>query len=229
MFVPIGTEEETPRLRFPVVTVTLAGLNSIVFLLEAYILFTGGEEALNGFITSFGVVPAAVSGGQRLHTLFTSMFLHGGVSHIVFNLLYLLSFGDNIEDRLGPWRYLVFYLLTGLLAAFAQVGVNPASEIPSVGASGAVAGVLAGYILLCPRGIVRMLLFMGPWTRVRRVPALMYVGIWFVTQFFNGVLSLGVATAETGGVAYWAHIGGFVGGLVLAWLYKQFVEAESEV
>jgi len=229
MFVPIGTEEEIPRRRFPVVTVILAALNSLVFLLEVYILLTGGEEALNGFITSFGVVPAAIAGGQSLYTLFTSMFVHGGLTHVAFNMLYLLAFGDNVEDRLGRWRYVIFYLLAGLVAALAQIAVDPTSQVPSVGASGAIAGVLSGYILLFPQGVVRMFLFMGPLTRIRRVPAVMYIAFWFITQFFNGVLSLGVATAETGGVAYWAHIGGFGAGLALAWLYKQFIGKESEV
>lgn len=224
MFVPIGTEEKVPRQRFPVVTVILVALNSLVFLVEAYILLTEGERALSGFITSFGVVPATVASGRRLYTLFTSMFVHGSLTHVAFNMVYLLGFGDNVEDRLGRWRYVIFYLLAGLLAAFAQIATDPASQVPTVGASGAIAGILSGYILFFPRGVVRMFLFLGPWTRIRRVPALMYVAFWFITQFFNGVLSLGVVTAETGGVAYWAHIGGFGAGLVLAWLYKQFLE-----
>jgi membrane associated rhomboid family serine protease len=229
VFVPIGTEEREPRRRFPFVTATLVALNSLVFLVEAYILFTGGEGALNDFIMSFGVVPAVIVTGRRLHTLFTSMFVHGGVTHIAFNMLYLLAFGDNIEDRLGSRRYVIFYMLAGLLAAFAQIAVDPGSQVPSVGASGAIAGILAGYILLFPQGVVRMFLFLGPWTRIRRVPAVMYVAFWFITQFFNGVLSLGVATAETGGVAYWAHIGGFGAGLVLTWFHKQFRGKEAKV
>lgn len=234
MFIPVGTEEPTPRRRFPWVTVSLVGLNIAVFLLEMLILFTGGERALGTFFVAYGVVPAAISSGQSIVipfylTLFTGMFVHGSLTHIGFNMLYLLAFGDNLEDRLGHGRYLIFYLLTGLLASLAQIMVDPHSPVPSVGASGAIAGVLSGYVLFFPRGAVRMFLFLDPFTRITRIPALMYIGFWFVTQFFNGIGSLGVLTAETGGVAYWAHIGGFVGGMALAWLYRRVFSKESEV
>lgn len=226
MFVPVGTEELTPRQRMPIVTWTLVGVNSLVFLLELFILLAGGDRALSIFMAAFGAIPAAVTGGQSAVipvylTLLTSMFVHGSLTHIGFNMLYLVAFGDNVEDRLGHGRYLIFYLLAGLGATFAQIAVDPASPVPTVGASGAIAGVLSGYILLFPKGQVRMFLFLGPFTRITRVPALIYIGFWFISQFFNGIGSLGVATAETGGVAYWAHIGGFVAGLVLVWLYKQ--------
>lgn len=228
MFVPIGTEERTPRRRRPFVTWTLVVINSLVFLFEAFLLFAGGERALNTFIIATGVTPAAVTSGQSIVipfylTLFTALFVHGSLTHIAFNMLYLIAFGDNVEDRLGHGRYLLFYLLTGLAATFAQIAVDPASQVPTVGASGAIAGVLAGYVLLFPKGKVRMFLFLGPFTRITRVPALAYIGIWFVTQFFNGVGSLGVATAETSGVAYWAHIGGFVAGLALAIIFRRGV------
>lgn len=234
MFAPVGTEEPTPRRRFPWVTASLVGLNIAVFLLEMLILFTGGERALGTFFVAYGVVPAAISSGQSIVIpfylmLFTAMFVHGSLTHIGFNMLYLLAFGDNLEDRLGHGRYLIFYLLTGLLASLAQIMVDPHSPVPSVGASGAIAGVLSGYVLFYPRGVVRMFLFLGPFTRITRIPALMYIGFWFVTQFFNGIGSLGVLTAETGGVAYWAHIGGFVGGLALAWLFRRVFSKESEV
>ena len=191
MFIPVGTEE-TPRHRFPWVTVSLVGLNIAVFLLEMLILSTGGERALNTFFVAYGVVPTAISSGQSIVipfylTLFTAMFVHGSLTHIGFNMLYLLAFGDNLEDRLGHGRYLIFYLLTGLLAALAQIAVDPHSPVPSVGASGVIAGVLSGYILFFPRGVVRMFLFLGPFTRITRIPALMYIGFWFVTQFFNGI------------------------------------------
>jgi membrane associated rhomboid family serine protease len=151
------------------------------------------------------------------------MFMHGSISHVGFNMIYLLAFGDNVEDHMGRWRYLLFYFVAGFLASIAQIAVDPASQIPSVGASGAIAGILAAYIVLFPKGTVRMFLFLGPLTRIRRVPALLYVGIWSITQFFNGLGSLGVATAETGGVAYWAHIGGFVAGFGLASLYRKLI------
>jgi membrane associated rhomboid family serine protease len=234
MFVPIGTEEATARRRFPAVTVSLVVLNSLVFLWELFLLLTGGQEALNLFITASGVIPAAVTSGESLVIPFfitplTSIFVHGGLTHIGFNMIYLLAFGDNVEDRLGRGRFLVFYLLSGLVATLAQIISDPTSVIPTVGASGAIAGVLAAYLVLFPSGRVRMFLFLGPLTRIRRVSALVFIGIWFVTQFFNGVAALGVATAETGGVAYWAHIGGFVAGLVAAWLYRKTSGQERSV
>ncbi len=220
MFIPMGTEESVSRQRFPAVTVALVAINSLVFFFELFLLYLGGEQALDAFIRTFGVIPAQVSTGQSLYTLFTAIFVHGSLTHVGFNMLYLLAFGDNIEDRLGRWRYLLFYLLTGLIANLVQAAVNPDSLVPSVGASGAVAGIMGGYLLLFPRGKVRVFMFLGPLSRTTRISALFYLGFWFLTQFFNGVGSLGVATAETGGVAYWAHIGGFAAGLVLAYLFK---------
>jgi membrane associated rhomboid family serine protease len=228
MFIPVGTEETAPRQKFPIVTVTIVLLNSLVFLFELFLLFTGGEQALNLFILNFGVVPAAITSGQALYTLLTAMFVHGSLTHAGFNMLFLLAFGDNIEDRLGVWRYLIFYLLAGLLANFAQIAVDPASQVPSVGASGAIAGVLGGYLVLFPEGRVRMFFFLGPLSHIRRISALLYIGFWFVTQFFSGIGSLGVATAETGGVAYWAHIGGFLAGLALAFIFKLFTNRPEE-
>ena len=228
MFFPVGTQESTPRRGFPVVTTVLVALNSLVFLLELFLLFTGGEQALNTFISAFGLVPDLFTSGQSLLipfwvTPFTSMFVHSSLTHIGFNMFYLLAFGDNVEDRLGRGRYLAFYVLSGLLAALAHVIIDPTSPIPTVGASGAIAGVLAGYLLLFPRGKVRVFFFLGPLSHTTRLSAFLFVGVWFVTQFFNGVASLGVATAETAGVAYWAHIGGFAGGLVLTFLFKLFL------
>ncbi|MDD5468850.1 MAG: rhomboid family intramembrane serine protease [Anaerolineales bacterium] len=233
MFVPIGTEELKPRRRFPVVTAILVAINSLVFLFEVFLLLSGGEQALNTFIIAFGVIPATVTGGQSLLlpfflTLFTSMFVHGSLTHIGFNMLYLLAFGDNVEDRLGRWRFLIFYLLAGLLATVAHILSNPASQVPTVGASGAIAGILAGYILLFPKGRVRVFFFLGPFSRTTRISALIYVGFWFVTQFFSGIATLGVTTAETEGVAYWAHIGGFAAGLVMGWLFRLILDRPKQ-
>ncbi|MEW6569298.1 MAG: rhomboid family intramembrane serine protease [Chloroflexota bacterium] len=230
MFVPVGTEEAEPRQRFPVVTVILVGINALVFLFEAFLLLTGGERALAVFISAFGVVPVAVTQGEQILlppilTLFTSMFVHGSLSHIGFNMLYLLAFGDNVEDRFGALRYLAFYLLAGLAANLAQIAVDPSSSVPSVGASGAIAGVLAGYLVLFPRGRVRVLFFLGPLSRMTRILSLLYIGFWSIMQFFSGLGSLGVPTAETGGVAYWAHVGGFVFGLGAMLLYRRLLPA----
>ncbi len=234
MFIPVGTEEMSPRRRFPVVTVTLVVLNSLVFLFESFLRYSGGEQALNTFITAFGVIPAAVTSGQSLLipfflTLLASMFVHGGLTHISFNMLYLLAFGDNVEDRLGRWRFTLFYLFAGLLATVAHILSDPTSQVPTVGASGAIAGVLAGYLLLFPKGRVRVFFFLGPFSHTTRISGLLYIGFWFVTQFFSGVAALGVPTAETEGVAYWAHIGGFVAGLVMAWLFKHVLDRPKQV
>lgn len=225
MFIPVGTEESTARRGFPVVTTLLVALNSLVFLFELFLLLVGGEQALNTFIAAFGLIPELFSSGQSLLIPFwltplTSMFVHGSLTHAGFNMLYLLAFGDNVEDRLGRGPFLLFYLLAGLGGAFAHVIVDPLSPIPTVGASGAIAGVLAAYIVLFPRGRVRVFFFLGPLSRTTRLSALLFVGVWFVSQFFNGVASLGVPTAETSGVAYWAHVGGFAGGLALAFLFR---------
>ncbi|MCL4534047.1 MAG: rhomboid family intramembrane serine protease [Bacteroidetes bacterium] len=229
---PIGTNERISRRRFPVVTIAIVAVNSIVFLFEMLILFGGGQTALDSFVTAFGVVPAAVTQGQDILIPFyltplTSMFVHGGVAHIVFNMLFLLPFGDNVEDRLGHWLYLAFYLVSGLVAAFAQIAVDPASQVPSIGASGAIAGVLAGYLVLFPAGTVRVFVFLWLYATIARVPALMFIGFWFIIQFFSGVGSLGVQTTQTGGVAYWAHIGGFGSGLAMAFVHK-WLSAQPE-
>lgn len=221
MFVPVGTEEYVPRRRFPVVTVALVSLNSLVFLAELLLSFMGGTEAVNRFIMLFGATPAVVVGGQQLFTLLTSTFVHSSLTHAGFNMLYLLAFGDNVEDRLGRGRFLLFYLLAGVLASLTHIASNPASTLPSVGASGAIAGVLGAYLLLFPRAKVRLFFFLGPFSRVTRVSALLYIGFWFALQFFSGVGSLGAQTAETGGVAYFAHLGGFVAGILLVLLHKR--------
>ncbi len=220
MMVPVGTQENPPRTRFPIITLIIVLVNLLVFSYELLVLNNGGEEALNAFVTSYGSVPEEIVDGRHLSTLLTSMFVHAGFVHIIFNMIFLLVFGDNVEDRLGHGRYLLFYIAAGLGASFAQVMVDPTSQIPSVGASGAIAGVLSGYVLLFPRGMVRVLVFLGLFTSIARFPALLFIGFWFLIQFFNGIVSFGVTTAETGGVAYWAHIGGFVAGLVLAPILK---------
>jgi membrane associated rhomboid family serine protease len=144
------------------------------------------------------------------------MFVHGGFLHIASNMLYLWVFGDNIEDALGHGMFLAFYLASGIAAGLTHVFVNAGSDIPSVGASGAVAGVLGAYLLMFPSAQVRTILFLGPFITVTRVSALLLIGFWFVTQLISGIAALDVEAQQTVGVAFWAHIGGFVAGLVLA-------------
>jgi len=201
---PIGDDNSSRRL-FPSVTYALVALNVLVFFVE---LVSG-----DAFIETWAFVPArflANPAGDFV-TIFTSMFMHGGWLHIGGNMLYLWIFGDNVEDRFGHLRYLLFYLLCGVAATFAQLAFSLGSDIPNLGASGAIAGVLGAYVLLFPRRRVTVLLGYI----VVPMPALVVIGFWIVLQFFNGIGSIAVS-ADTGGVAYMAHIGGFIAGLVLA-------------
>ncbi|MFA5346723.1 MAG: rhomboid family intramembrane serine protease [Methanoregula sp.] len=201
---PIGDDNSSRKL-FPYVTYALIALNVLFFLVE----LTAGDA----FIETWAFVPIrflANPVGDFL-TIFTSMFMHGGWLHIGGNMLYLWIFGDNVEDRFGHFRYLVFYLLCGFAATFAQLAFSLGSDIPNLGASGAIAGVLGAYVLLFPKRRVTVLLGYG----VVQMPALIVIGFWIVLQFFNGIGSIAVST-DTGGVAYMAHIGGFIAGLVLA-------------
>lgn len=210
--IPVG--DEIPSRRVPLVTWGLIAANVGVFLLE---LMLGPQ--LDSFFMRWGAVPAFITHPDRYpwapFTLFTSMFLHAGWTHLIGNMLYLWIFGDNVEDALGHIGYLIFYLAAGLAAGLAQVAVSPLSTIPGVGASGAIAGVLAVYLVLYPAAPVRVLVPGYFMMRLARIPALIVLGFWFIVQLFNGFLSLGVATAATGGVAWFAHIGGFVAGLVV--------------
>jgi rhomboid family protein len=223
--IPIG-DEPGRRHTFPIVMVSLLAINILVFLYQ----LTLPEPALRSFFLRAGVVPIELATGRDLPpvdlvpvwgTVVTSMFIHGGFLHLASNMLYLWVFGDNVEDRLGHLRFLLFYLLSGTLAALTQVFINPESRIPLVGASGAIAGVLAGYLVLFPHAQIRTLLILGFFITVPRLPAILLIGFWIILQFFSGVASLGVQTAATGGVAYWAHIGGFIAGLVLIVIFPK--------
>jgi membrane associated rhomboid family serine protease len=221
--IPIG-DDPPPRRSFPIVTLTLIAINIVVFLYELTVpnintLFRSAGVTPLEFATGTDIPPPAPYNLYQL-TLLTSMFLHGGFLHIGSNMLFLWIFGDNVEDRLGHVRYLLFYFLCGFGASAAQIYFNYASPVPSVGASGAIAGVLAGYFVLFPRATVRTLLFLGPFITVTRIPAIIMIGFWFVTQLLSGVAALG-QTEQTAGVAFWAHIGGFIVGLQLVLLLRQ--------
>jgi len=195
------------------VTYGLIALNIIVFIL---MLTSNPQEVVN----QYGVIPAEIVNGQDLITLITSMFLHGGWYHLGSNMLFLWIFGDNVEHTLGHVLYLLVYLAGGIAASAAQILVNPASTIPSVGASGAIAAILGAYVVMFPHSRVKVLIFLGFTFLVTQVTALLFLGIWFVSQLFNGIGSLGVETAQTGGIAFWAHIGGFVFGLLVGFLFR---------
>jgi membrane associated rhomboid family serine protease len=205
---PIG-DDNTSRRTVPLVTYALIALNVLFFFVEQ----SGGEA----FIEEWAFVPSrfvANPVGDVL-TLFSSIFMHAGWLHLGGNMLYLWIFGDNVEDRFGHIKFAIFYLLCGLAATFAQLAVSLDSSIPNLGASGAIAGVLGAYILLFPQGKVNVL--MG--RQVMQVPALVAIGLWIVLQLFSGIGSI-AATAQTGGIAYMAHIGGFAAGLVLTFLFR---------
>jgi membrane associated rhomboid family serine protease len=193
----------------PLVTYALVALNVLFFFVEQ----SGGDA----FIGKWAFVPRRFLANPAgdFPTLFTSMFMHGGWIHLAGNMLYLWIFGDNVEDRFGHLTFAIFYLLCGLAATFAQLAFSLGSTVPNVGASGAIAGVLGAYILLFPQGQVRVL----QGQQVVQMPAMMVIGIWIVLQFFSGIGSI-ANTAQTGGVAYMAHIGGFLAGFVLTFLFR---------
>jgi membrane associated rhomboid family serine protease len=212
---PIG-DDNSARRTFPIVTYALIVLNVLFFFVE----LSGGDA----FIMKWAFVPRRFQANPAgdAATLFTSMFMHGGWLHLGGNMLYLWIFGDNVEDRFGHGKFILFYLLCGLAATFAQLAFSSGSNIPNLGASGAIAGVLGAYILLFPQGRVSVL----QGQRVIQVPALIVIGLWIVLQFFSGIGSI-ANTAETGGVAYMAHIGGFLAGLVLTFLFRGRRGAEA--
>ena len=205
---PIG-DDDTSRRTVPLVTYALIALNALLFFVE----LSGGDA----FIGKWAFVPSRFLANPfgDLLTLFTSMFMHAGWIHLGGNMLYLWIFGDNVEDRFGHIKFTIFYLLCGLAATFAQLAFSLGSNVPNLGASGAIAGVLGAYILLFPQAKVRVL----QGQRVIQVPALIVIGLWIVLQFFSGIGSIANA-AQTGGVAYMAHIGGFLAGFVLTFLFR---------
>lgn len=206
---PIG-DDNSSRRTFPLVTYALIAANVLLFIAE----LNGGDA----FIMKWAFIPARFQANPlgNFLTLFTSLFMHAGWLHLGGNMLYLLIFGDNVEDRFGHFNFTIFYFLCGLAATFAQMALSPASKVPNLGASGAIAGVLGAYILLFPLGRVRVL--MALW--VIQLPALVVIGIWIVLQFFNEFGSITATTTDTGGIAYMAHIGGFAAGLLLTFLFR---------
>ena len=206
--------DDNPSQTVPVVTRTIIAINVAVFLYEISL----GSD-LRWFFDGWGLVPnrlvSALLGvlplPGPLATVFTSMFMHGGWLHLLGNLWYLWIFGDNVEDRLGRWRFILFYLTGGVASAALHVALNPWSLAPTVGASGAIAAVLGAYAVLFPRARVVTLIPIFFFFQIVALPALLVLGLWFVFQFFSGTLALGVGS---GGVAWWAHIGGFVFGMI---------------
>jgi len=207
---PLGDDNSTRRTT-PFVTYALIVINVLVFLQQT--------QAGEAFIQQWAFTPARFGADPSgsLVTIFTAMFMHGSWMHLGGNMLYLWIFGDNVEDRFGHLKYLLFYLLAGIAATFAQYFINPASNIPNLGASGAIAGVLGAYLLMFPHGRVNVLMRGG----VVAVPAILVLGLWFGLQLFSSVGSLATAGGEEqGGVAFMAHVGGFVAGFLMAFLFR---------
>jgi membrane associated rhomboid family serine protease len=220
---PISDDNPRQRLPVPYVTWGLMGLNCLAFLWQVALPPEAAERA----IYAFGMIPAVVFGVSELQpglaqipgwaTVVTSMFLHGGILHLAGNMLFLWIFGDNVEDALGSVRFAIFYLLCGIAAALTQGLLDIGSTIPMIGASGAVSGVLGAYCLLYPRANVRTVLFLGFFATLLHVPALLVLGLWFVGQLVSGALT----PPGEAGVAFWAHIGGFVAGLALIPVFRR--------
>ncbi len=207
--IPLNDATRRP-MRIPIATILLIGLNALVFVME----LIGGDN----FILRWSLVPADILAGKHLETILTSMFMHEGWEHIIGNMVFLWAFGPEIEDVMGAGRYLAFYLLGGLAATFAQVIVDPTSTIPNLGASGAIAAVMGAFLVTYPRDQIRTVVLVGWFVRVTFVPAVFLVGMWIVTQLFSEVGAL--MTIDTSGVAYMAHIGGFLFGALTARLFE---------
>lgn len=202
--------------KFPVVNTILIIVNILIFIYE----FSLGKE-INQFIFNYGLIPASVTSFSeigfidRISPFFTSMFLHGSWLHMIGNMLFLYIFGDNVEDKMGHFKYIIFYLLVGFLAAILQVITNIKSPVPMVGASGAISGVLGAYLLFFPGSKILTLVPIFFFIQLMHIPAKVFILIWFFIQFLSGLGSLGTM-GNTGGIAFWAHIGGFIVGLVIA-------------
>jgi membrane associated rhomboid family serine protease len=206
--IPLSDSSRRPT-RFPVVTAAIILVNALVFLRE----LLGGDE----FVTRWSVIPADIVAGHHWITILTAMFMHGSWSHIIGNMVFLWAFGPEVEDLMSPRRYLAFYLLGGLLATLAQVAAGPGSTVPNLGASGAIAAVMGAFLVTYPRDRIRSLLVIFVFVRVTYIPAALLIGVWVLTQFLN----LGaVAQEPAGGVAYAAHVGGFIFGAVAARLFE---------
>lgn len=221
----IPIKDQIPTRRVPIVNYLLIAANIFVFILQW--MAGQNQEAL---VYRFALIPANFTANLDLFNIsdiFSSMFMHAGLAHLGGNMLYLWIFGDNVEDSMGSAKYLLFYLVGGVIASLAHIFTNPASQIPTVGASGAIAAVLGAYIVLYPRSRVLTFIPLGFFMRLTSVPAIIVLGLWFILQLFNGVLSIGAA--DVGGVAFWAHIGGFLAGVVLAKVFESRRRAESVV
>ncbi len=214
----IPFKDDNPTSTFPFITIAFIVLNIFIFFLQ----LTSSTDPRDQ-VYYFGAIPhflLTFSSTQPINpfgTVFTSMFMHGGLLHLGTNMLFLWIFGNNIEDQLGHFKFIIFYLLCGVIAAYSHALSGPSSMVPMIGASGAVSGVLGAYLLLFPKARVHTLIFLGFYIQVLRLPAVIVIGFWIVIQFINGLISKG--SANHGGVAWFAHIGGFIAGMILIRLF----------
>jgi membrane associated rhomboid family serine protease len=223
----IPLRDANPTRRAPIITLFLIAACFVVFAYELGVLANSGDEGLNRFFLDYGVVPRKVSAAldhrdlasPAILAIFSSMFLHGGWVHILGNMLYLWIFGNNVEDRLGRVAFLAFYLVGGVAAALTQIAIDPESTAPLVGASGAIAAALGVYLVLYPGARILSLVFLGFFYQLIEVPALVVLGFWFILQLIDGIGSLGGSNAQ-GGVAFFAHIGGFALGVIVGLLIR---------
>lgn len=217
----IPYKDDNPIKIIPVVTIFFIAVNIFVYIVQ---LMYGGSS--RDFIFAFGAIPhniATFESSQPLHpllTIFSSMFMHGGLFHIGGNMLYLWIFGNNIEETLGHVKFFLFYLFCGIIAALSHTITTPNSNIPMIGASGAVSGVLGAYLILFPMARIHTLIFLGFFIQIVRIPALIVIGFWAIIQIVNGLVTQGI---QQGGIAWFAHIGGFIAGLVIIklWLLRR--------
>jgi membrane associated rhomboid family serine protease len=207
--IPLSDASRQTR-RFPLVTTALIALNAFVFMLE----LMGGDA----FVKEWAVVPADIMAGRHWITLLTGMFLHAGWMHILGNMVFLWAFGPEVEDAMGRPRYLAFYLLSGCAAWITEILIMPSSTVPNLGASGAIAGVMGAFLITYPRDRVRALVVFGFWVSITNIPAALLIGVWFLMQLFSGVGA--VADVKSGGVAYMAHVGGFIFGAATRRLFE---------
>jgi membrane associated rhomboid family serine protease len=209
--IPLVDASRRPR-RSPVFTTAIIAVNAFVFVLE----LIGGDP----FVQQWSVIPADLLAGRHWVTILTAMFMHAGWMHILGNMVFLWAFGPEVEDAMGRLQYLAFYLLSGLVASLAQIAAMPHSTVPNLGASGAIAGVMGAFLITYPRDQIRTLVLFGWFVRITVVPAALLIGFWFLIQLFSQVGA--VAGAQSGGVAYMAHVGGFIFGAVTARIFEGF-------
>ncbi len=213
MFIPIG-DTNIEKGSFPFFTYLFIAANIVVFLYQVSM----PPQLQEAFVYQYGSIPAYITNGFRLETLFTSMFLHGGWMHLIGNMMFLWIFADNIESTIGSFKFVLFYLGGGVAAALTHAFLNAHSDMPCVGASGAIAACLGAYIIMFPKSRIKVLFLI--FLTTFRVPAVFFLGFWIINQLLSGVGTLGAVTSDTSGVAYWAHIGGFAFGIIFGLTYK---------